>query len=193
MIVASGRHSRSDTRGQALVEFTLVAPLLFLVVIGIFEVGRYILFQQTLNNATREGARYAIVHGANSSCPSGPWPADHEEWGDPPSMCNGAPYPSPGYDTDGRLVMDRVEEAATGLLSLGELKVGAPIWTDPAIWAVPDRSALTGPEPHGDNARGAHVTVFADFAYDTIIDMILNTDLLPQIEMRTESTLVVNN
>ena len=30
------------------------------------------LFYETLNNATREGARYAIVNGANTSCPSGP-------------------------------------------------------------------------------------------------------------------------
>ena len=60
--------------GQALVEFALVAPIFFLLLFGIIEAGRFILFYEALNNATREGARYAIVHGSNSSCPSGPMP-----------------------------------------------------------------------------------------------------------------------
>ena len=58
----------------ALVEFALVAPIFFLLMLGIIEAGRFILYYQTLANATREGARYAIVHGANSYCPSGPMP-----------------------------------------------------------------------------------------------------------------------
>ena len=45
------------------------------------EGGRFILYYETLNNATREGARYAIVNGANALCtassgPTGPMPAD---------------------------------------------------------------------------------------------------------------------
>ena len=48
--------------------------MFFLLLLGIVEGGRFIFYYETLNNATREGARYAIVHGANSSCPSGPMP-----------------------------------------------------------------------------------------------------------------------
>ncbi len=55
-----------DPRGQALVEFALVAPIFFLILFAIIEGGRFILYYETLNNATREGARYAIVNGANS-------------------------------------------------------------------------------------------------------------------------------
>lgn len=189
-----GRYSNRDrdrrsSSGQALVEFALVAPLLFLLLIGVFEVARFVLFQQTLNNATREGARYAIVHGSNSSCPSGPWPATG--WGSEPALCDGE---AAAYDDVGQRIMDRIEEAAISLVGTGDLDVGAPVWTQPLDWEVPGRDALAGGgNGNGDNARGSHVTVFADFTYDTIIDWILGTDLLPQIEIRTESTLVINN
>jgi Flp pilus assembly protein TadG len=64
----------SRVRGQALVEFALVAPIFFLVLLSIVEFGRYIYTVQILNDAAREGARYAIVHGSQSLCPSGPMP-----------------------------------------------------------------------------------------------------------------------
>ena len=48
-----------------MVEFALVAPMFFLVLFGIIEAGRFIFYYEILNNATREGARYAIVNGAN--------------------------------------------------------------------------------------------------------------------------------
>lgn len=62
----------SRGRGQALTEFALVVPILLLLVFGIFELARFIFDYETLNNAVREGVRYAIVHGAASSCPSEP-------------------------------------------------------------------------------------------------------------------------
>jgi hypothetical protein len=54
------------------VEFALVAPWFFLMLFGIVEAGRFILYYETLNNATREGARYAIVNGERSFTPTGP-------------------------------------------------------------------------------------------------------------------------
>jgi hypothetical protein len=59
-------------RGQALVEFVLVAPIFFLMLFGIIDFGRYVYYVQILNNAAREGTRYAIVHGSNSFQPTGP-------------------------------------------------------------------------------------------------------------------------
>ena len=52
-----------------MVEFAVVAPMLFLLVLGTFEVGRYIFHYELLNNAAREGSRYAIVHGADPIVP----------------------------------------------------------------------------------------------------------------------------
>lgn len=103
---------RSRSAGQALVEFVLVAPVFFLLLFGIIEGGRFILYYQTLNNATREGARYAIVHGSNSSYPSGPMPP-------------GA-TPPPRYDLPGDNVIQEVKDAAFGLL--GDSVAVTPTW-----------------------------------------------------------------
>jgi hypothetical protein len=99
----SGRsvRGRREGPGQALVEFALIAPLFFVLLFGIVEAGRFIFYYETLNNATREGARYAIVNGANTlGCPTGP--------------------PAPGTsacDPTGEDVKDRVREAAFGVIS----------------------------------------------------------------------------
>jgi len=65
--------TRRRRRAQALVEFALVVPWFFLLLFGIIEAGRFIFYYESLSHATREGARYAIVNGANTlGCPSGP-------------------------------------------------------------------------------------------------------------------------
>jgi Flp pilus assembly protein TadG len=66
------RANHRTRRGQALVEFALIAPVFFLVLFSIVEAGRFIFYYEMLNNATREGARYAIVHGEQSFKPTGP-------------------------------------------------------------------------------------------------------------------------
>jgi TadE-like protein len=48
-------------RGQAMVEFALVIPILILVMMGVFDFGRAIYASSAINNAAREGARLAIV------------------------------------------------------------------------------------------------------------------------------------
>jgi Flp pilus assembly protein TadG len=97
-----------------MVEFALVAPLFFLLLFGVIEAGRFILYYETLNNATREGARYAIVHGSNSSCPSGPMP---------PGMTAPA-----CYDPSGNNVVQRVRDSAFGLLGIGVTVDQANMW-----------------------------------------------------------------
>ena len=68
----SPRRVADRTLGQALAEFALVAPVFFMLLYGIIEAGRFIFYYEVLNNATREGARYAIVNGENSFSPTGP-------------------------------------------------------------------------------------------------------------------------
>lgn len=98
--------------GQALAEFALVAPIFFLLLFGIIEAGRFMFFYEVLNNATREGARYAIVNGANADevgCPTGP--------------------PAPGTtscDPTGEDVKQRVRDTAFGVLG-ADLTV-TPTW-----------------------------------------------------------------
>jgi hypothetical protein len=66
-----------------LVEFSFVLPVFLLLLYSIIEFGRYVYTVQILNNAAREGARYAIVHGSTSLCPSGPMPGGSANWCDP--------------------------------------------------------------------------------------------------------------
>src|SRR5215211_413639 len=92
--------SRGRASGQAMVEFALVAPIFFLLLFAVIEGGRFIFYYETLNNATREGARFAIVNGSNSLlCPQGP-------------------TQPPGWQCDltGEATKQRVKDAAFGAL-----------------------------------------------------------------------------
>ena len=60
------RFLRSE-KGQAMVEFALVLPLLLALLCGIVDFGWLYYNQITLNNAAREGARYAVIHYAPST------------------------------------------------------------------------------------------------------------------------------
>jgi Flp pilus assembly protein TadG len=50
-------------RGQSVVEFALVLPLLLLILFGITEFGRAWMTANILTSAAREGARLAVVTG----------------------------------------------------------------------------------------------------------------------------------
>lgn len=60
-----GRNCRRMRRGAAVVEFALVAPIFILLVFGMIEYGRMVMVQQVLTNAVREGARKAVLDGAD--------------------------------------------------------------------------------------------------------------------------------
>jgi len=57
---AARRLARSE-RGTALVEFALIAPLLFFLVFGIIEFGRALNYYNDLTQLSGQGARAAIV------------------------------------------------------------------------------------------------------------------------------------
>jgi Flp pilus assembly protein TadG len=61
------RHARRNERGSVLLEMAMTLPLLLLVTVGIFELGRAYQTQQILTNAAREGARMAVLPGASTS------------------------------------------------------------------------------------------------------------------------------
>jgi Flp pilus assembly protein TadG len=66
------RGNRRRLSAQGLVEFALVGPIFFMTVFGIIEGGRLVWTVHTLNNATNEGVRYAIVRGADSELSDAP-------------------------------------------------------------------------------------------------------------------------
>ena len=57
----------STQRGQALIEFAVVLPLLIFFLFAIFEVGLALDRRATLQQAVREGARYAAINYDASS------------------------------------------------------------------------------------------------------------------------------
>ena len=54
--------TKSTRRGQALVEFTLVAGLLLMLLIGIIQFGIAYSNQEQITDASREGARRAVIN-----------------------------------------------------------------------------------------------------------------------------------
>jgi Flp pilus assembly protein TadG len=64
--------SRDDRsrRGQALVEFAVVLPVIVLVIMGLVDLGRGIFTYNTLAQASRQAARTAIVNQTSATVKS---------------------------------------------------------------------------------------------------------------------------
>ena len=61
------RH-RTQRRGQSLVEFALLAPIVFLAFFGLFDLGGAVYTYNTLAHGTQTAAAYASLHcGYNGS------------------------------------------------------------------------------------------------------------------------------
>jgi Flp pilus assembly protein TadG len=64
MIISMRSRVRS---GASVVEFALVAPIFFLIVLGLIEVGRAFMVTHLLTDAARHGCRYAaIIEGTST-------------------------------------------------------------------------------------------------------------------------------
>ena len=154
---------RDHARAQALTEFALIAPLLVLLLFSIIEGGRLIFYYQTLGNATREGARYAIVHGMDAPSPCSTSGPDR----------GGPSGPMPGTlvnpcDPDANNVKAAVRDAAFGIVGTADF----------------DELLVEYPEA---NQRGDNVRVYVEYTYDPI------TPFMPSFVISAESTLVINN
>jgi Flp pilus assembly protein TadG len=55
------RALRADSKGQALLEFALILPILLLLVLGIIEFGRAWNLAQLMSDTAREGTRRAVI------------------------------------------------------------------------------------------------------------------------------------
>lgn len=66
LIGLSGR-LRRDERGAVLVEFSLLAPVMMLLLFGIVQFGMLFSIHSTMLNAARESARAVAVEGASES------------------------------------------------------------------------------------------------------------------------------
>ncbi|WP_175734521.1 TadE/TadG family type IV pilus assembly protein [Burkholderia ambifaria] len=58
---------RRAQRGSTIVEFALIASILIMLLIGVFEFGRVLFYWNTASEAIRLGARTAIVCDVNAA------------------------------------------------------------------------------------------------------------------------------
>ena len=133
-------------RGQAMVEFALVLPLLVTVLTGTIILGMGVFYQQQLGNAAREAARYATVHTATSDCPTVSWlPPDVSRAPNSYYPCDAPPaWP---------LMTAYARDAVFGM-SKGNVHIAAcwsSYWTKDSLgnWAAPD-----APPPPAPGASG---------------------------------------
>jgi Flp pilus assembly protein TadG len=54
-------------KGQSIVEFAIIFPLLIIMLLVLFDLGRAVLYYSVLENAVREGTRYAMVQPGGGS------------------------------------------------------------------------------------------------------------------------------
>lgn len=156
-----------------MVEFALIAPLFFLLLFSIIEFGRAVYYIQMLNNAAREGARYAIVHGAESQAPSGPFP-----------VTKGAVNP---IDPDGERVVAATKSAAIAIID-----AAANDFQVDVRWCANDGDVADCPGTHGDGDNGRNQTVKVTVTY-TFQPLIAGVVPLPTFTMTGGSTLVINH
>ncbi len=60
---------KSPTEGQALIEFALILPLLFLLIVNVVNFGSFFFAWITVANAARSGAQYWCLGGASIGLP----------------------------------------------------------------------------------------------------------------------------
>lgn len=182
-------HGDRRRRGQGVAEFALVAPIFFVVMFGLIELGRAVYYTQILDSAARDGARYAIVHGFLSLCPSGPLPFGVT------NSCD------PDGDHVLRVVRDRaigVTAKATNLTAHVKWCNASSYQADPPQSACGDTDLGTNtPVPcadwsdlgDGDNNRGQIVAVCVQYSYDALLSFLP----IPDFTVSGRATLVVNN
>ena len=61
------RRLRSDHRGNVMLEFALALPILFLLLVGLLDLGRYSLQKSAMLQGAREGAQYGILSPDDST------------------------------------------------------------------------------------------------------------------------------
>src|SRR5262245_7320181 len=54
-------------RAATLVEFAIIAPVFFLIVLGIIELGRILMVQHLMTNAARQACRVGVLSGTSNS------------------------------------------------------------------------------------------------------------------------------
>jgi hypothetical protein len=159
------RRRRHRSRGQALVEFALVLPLFITMVLAVFDIGRVIWARNALENAAREGGRYAIVHGDSigQSCPTGPSAGIYST---APASSSACPYPAPSKQS----VYDAVRSYAwAGGARPSSCSTADATTTGPCVTVCYGTACSGDTDSSSTTIRGTSVTVTATSSISLIL------------------------
>jgi len=164
---------KKGSRGQALVEFALVVPVLTVLLVALFDMGRVVWASDSVSHAASEAARFAIVNGGSSAtaCPVGPPGPDANI----PVASASCPYPSPSKQS--------IRNAATA----GAMGVGGTVTVTVCYGAGcsgnTDSAGAT-------NARGTPMTVRVQASLGLVTGSFIGQ---PNYTVSATTTMVVNN
>ena len=169
---------RDSSRGQTMVEFALILPILVLLLAGFFDLGRVVLANDSLAHAAREAARYAVVHGGSplNLCPVGPPATDTVV----PVASTACPYPSPSKESI--RIEAREQAAASGSTVTVEVCYGVGCVGD-----TDKVDPVTGP---ATNRRGTPVTVTVHSTVSMAAASIIG---FSSFDVSNSSTMLVNH
>ncbi len=146
-----------ETEGAALVEFTLFAPMLLVMVVGTMDLGLGVYRKMQVEDAAQAGVQYAMQNGFPSTCP--------------PSSCTSSPSTCPlstavtGATTYGGITACPVPAWSCGCpTSTG---VTSPV-TSTACSAATYGACNTACTCSSGAQAGTYVTVYAKATYTTL-------------------------
>lgn len=150
-------HHKKSERGTTIAEFAMVALIFFTLIFGIIEFGRLLYTHNALTDATRRGARYAVLHhGATDA--------------DKMAVKNYVVYgPNGTFDTDGNPTSPPLINGLTRDMVEVEF-VGADLDGNPAT---------PGTTEYGSNLGSATVHI-ENYEFNLSIPVIGRTLTLPQ-------------
>ena len=173
-----------------MAEFALLAPIFLFLMFALIELGRAVYYHQILDSAARDGARYAVVHGFQSLCPSGPMPFGGTNTCDPNGdlVIRTVMSRSIGVTDKAGSLTARVKWCAANLYQADppQSACGDQVLATRELVACPD---WAGPGD-GDNNRGQIVTVCVQYAYRSLLAGLVP---IPDFTIAGRATLVVNN
>jgi hypothetical protein len=131
-------------RGQAVVEFALILPVLLLLTVAVVDMTRVFTAYIALTNGIRESVIYSVSPKYTSGLSSGTWPADH--WcSDQPSPLIPCPPGATGHKfPDPDNIAARMEGETRGM-DQSAITLSAPVCKTAASAVVPcaDANAQT--------------------------------------------------
>lgn len=194
MSCSRARTHRRPQRGQTLIEFALVAPVLVVLAFGIFDLGRAESANVTVTNSAREGARRLVVDLTQQpaasvlGCPGG----------------TAAAPTAPAASTAQGAAWRQMANASVDLTHLGLLDVrvySTALGHDPTTTATPDYefrcagppgTAFTASTPEGiayTPVSGDWVQFEVDYTYAPATPIV--SSLLRTVSVNQTATMVL--